>query len=60
LEDSDDDDVPLVARKKIKKEHKKRKDESDEEDLKPVASCKLFSPLFEFPVGIFNVINTHF
>jgi len=59
LEDSDDD-VPLVARKKIKKEHKKRKYESDEEDLKPVASCKLFLPLFEFPLGIFNVINTHF
>jgi hypothetical protein len=45
LEDSDDD-VPLVARKKIKKEPKKRKDESDEEDFKPVASCKAFSPSF--------------
>jgi hypothetical protein len=46
LEDSDEDDIPLVARKKIKKEHKKRKEESDEEDLKPVASCKVFSILF--------------
>jgi hypothetical protein len=45
LEDSDDD-VPLFARKKIKKELKKRKDESDEEDFKPVASCKAFSPSF--------------
>jgi len=45
LEDSDDD-VPLFARKKIKKELKKRKDESDEEDFKPVASSKAFSPSF--------------
>jgi hypothetical protein len=37
LEDSDDD-VPLMARKKIKKESKKRKVESDEEDFKPVVS----------------------
>jgi hypothetical protein len=38
LEDSDEDDVPLMARKKIKKESKKRKEESDEEDFKPVVS----------------------
>jgi hypothetical protein len=46
LEDSDEDDVPLVARKKIKKEPKKRKEESDEEDLKLVASCKVLSSSF--------------
>jgi hypothetical protein len=30
-----------MARKKIKKESKKRKEESDEEDFRPVVSCKV-------------------
>ena len=40
LDDSDEDDVPLMARKKVKKESKKRKEESDEEDFKPVSNRK--------------------
>ncbi|PNF22470.1 DNA topoisomerase 1 [Cryptotermes secundus] len=39
-EDSDEDDVPLMARKKIKKESKKRKEESDEEDFRPMKKKK--------------------
>lgn len=38
VDDSDDDDIPLSARKKVKKEKIKREIDSDEEDdFKPVS-----------------------
>jgi hypothetical protein len=47
-EDSDEDDVPLMARKKIKTESKKRKEEIDEEDFRHVVSCKVLINRFNF------------
>jgi hypothetical protein len=39
-EDSDEDDMPLMARKKIKMESQKRKEETDDENFRPVVSAK--------------------
>jgi hypothetical protein len=52
LEDSDEDDIPLMARKKIKKESKKRKEESDEEEFKPVVSYKVLIDFFALIICI--------
>lgn len=40
--------MPLMARKKIKKESKKRKEESDEEDFRPMVSCRVLIMRFNF------------